>query len=192
MLAVDTKTTANALSSPLMIYSGVYIDASAGAAATSTLALAADRLILQPFVPKSDMSIDQIGASVTVLGSGVVAKIGIYDSDSNGRPVNLLTSGPSDLNLGSTGFKSHSISQAFKKGRMYWLALHSSGIATVRAIALGSAWSLGLGGSNNSAYRTVIQRDAVTYAGGMPSTWTFNDAEVLAGVLPPSIRMRLA
>ena len=173
------------------VVSGVHIDAATGSPAAGTLALVDQRVVLNPFVPRDSFSIDRIGVSVTTAVASSVAKIAIYSSDVNGLPSVRLWVGDSDLNTAGTGFKFHDVSFAFGVGRQYWLAIHASGGPTIRSIPLTGAVNLGVNGPTTNTYRTVIQRDGVSYAAGMPESWSFSEPEMQANVTPPSIRMRI-
>ena len=91
----------------------------------------ANRMLIAPWSFPWDLTIDQIGLSVTVGVSSSNVKISIFDSDSLGRPsTHLQTS--SDISTSSpqtilTGF--NFTFQAFK---MYWLSVWASSTQTIR------------------------------------------------------------
>ena len=170
---------------------GQYYDNSFQGTAGVTLAGAANRIELAPYYTSTRLRIDQIGVAVSTQGAGVLGRVVIYGSDSDGWPNALLYEGDSDLDFGSTGYKSHTLDFTFDSGRQYWLGIRCSGIATIRAVNVSSAVNLGLSNSIASNYATLLRR-TVTFANPAPDPWVFTNSDRISNVGPPSIRFRAA
>lgn len=76
----------------------------AGGAATGTLAGAANRMNLFPFIPRDDITLDRLAVNVTTLIAGALGKIVVYSSDATGRPGPLLLE-TADLDFSTAGVK---------------------------------------------------------------------------------------
>lgn len=170
---------------------GQYYDNAFQANASATLVGAANRLDLAPFYTSQPLKIDQIGISVGVAATSALAKIVIYNSDSNGWPDQLVYQGDSDLDCSTTGYKFHTLDFKFDSGRQYWIGVIFNSNLSIRAINLGSAVNLGINGSTGENYFTVLRR-TITYGDNLPSSWNFVTGDRAANVNPPSIRMRAA
>lgn len=88
----------------------------------TTLTFTKDLMYLIPFYVPSTTTFTRIAVSLTgTAGStGSVIRLGIYDSDSNNFPNNLVVDGGTVATT-TTGSKSVTISQSLSKG-LYWLA----------------------------------------------------------------------
>lgn len=168
---------------------GAYYDNSFHAGALTTLAGAANRVEMAPFVSAVPLIIDQLGIAVSAAAASSQLKCFIYSSDENGWPDELLYEGDTNLDGSTTGYKWHSLQFRFEAGKRYWVGVRCSSTASYRAIPLASALSLGLSGSNATSYFTVIRR-TLTYGTALPASWGFTSSDLVAGITPPSIRMR--
>ena len=166
-----------------------YYDNSPHGGAPTTLAGAANRVEMAPFFVAERMRIDQLGVAISAAVASSTLKCFIYSSTASGWPDALLYEGSGNLDGSTTGYKSHSLDFTFEKGVKYWVGVKMNSTATYRAIPLTSAYNLGLSGSNATSYFTVIRR-TLTYSSALPSTWSFTSSDLVAGVTPPSIRMR--
>jgi hypothetical protein len=171
------------------IISGQYYDNSFHGAATSTLAGVANRLDLAPFFAPTTFSIDRLGVAVSTAVAGALAKVVIYNSDTNGWPGTLLFE-TADLDCSTAALREDIVSFTFQAGVKYWLGVVHNSTATLRTIPVSSAVNLGLTSGNGTAYATILRR-TVTYA-NLPSPWNFTNSDRVAGVTPPSIRFRVA
>ena len=162
----------------------------ATAAASGTLIGAANRVDMAPFTPQTDLVIDQIGVACSTGVASATVKVFIYTSDARGYPNQLLfESAP--LDCATTGYKPATFSYQFDAGVRYWVGVRHSSTATLRTIAVGSTEALGLAGSNEANYFTVIRR-TITYATALPANWGFLAGDLVANIAPYSIRMRAA
>ncbi len=170
--------------------SGAHIDQSTTANAPTTLAAVENRVYLSPFFVTDAIEIDRIGVSLSATDPAARIRLGIYSSDSRGRPDSLAFSS-ADMNASATGYLFESLTFTFKASSIFWLAFHSVFTPTPRSIPVNGQRSLGLGtGVNGTAYMTCIHR-TVTYASGLPSAWGHLNSELVSAVMP-SIRMRVA
>jgi len=173
------------------IIAGQYYDNAFQALSSTVLAGVAGRVEMAPFYTSQPLTIDQIGVSVSTAVTGALARCFIYGSDAAGWPGALAWEAGDDLNCATTGFKGHSLAFSFDSGRQYWLGVHHSSTAAIRAINLGSAVNLGINGSGGTTYFSVLRR-TIAFSTPMPEAWGFVAADRAAGIPPPSIRMRAA
>ena len=170
---------------------GQYYDNAFQGTASTTIVGAANRLDMAPFYTSQPLRIDQIGVAVSTASAGQTMKCFIYGSSSLGWPEELLYEADTDLDVGTTGFKFHTLDFTFDSGRQYWLGVRYSGAGTIRAINTSSAVNLGVNGSGGSNYFTVLRR-TLAYATALPNPWVFATSDRAANIGPPSIRMRAA
>lgn len=170
---------------------GQYYDNAFQGTASATLAGAANRVEMAPFYTSQPLRINQIGVAVSTATASALMKCFIYGSDANGWPDDLLYEGDTNLDVGTTGYKSHTLDFTFDSGRQYWLGRRCSSTGTIRAINTSSAVNLGVNGAAGSNYFTVLRR-TITYATALPANWNFVTGDRVANVGPPSIRMRAA
>ena len=109
---------------------GYYKAAWGQANTTKTFVMAADRLYAVPFVAARAMTVDRITMAVTVGAAGKKARLGIYNSGADGKPLSLLLDA-GELAVDGSGVKAITINQSLTKG-LYWLACVSDGTPTVR------------------------------------------------------------
>jgi len=171
------------------VINNFYDNAFAGTTAT-TAAMAANRAELAPFYTNARLTIDQIGIAVSTAVAASLAKIVIYSTSSGGWPDVLLFEG-TDLDCATTGYKFTDPAFTFESGVQYWIGVRSSSTQTIRTINTSSARNLGISGSNNTTYYTVLRR-TITYADAAPDPWVFASGELTAGATPPSIRFRVS
>lgn len=158
-------------------------------AGVGTLAGAANRCDLAPFYISGGLAIDQLGVSVSTAVAGSQMKVVIYGSDANGWPSAKLYE-TAALSGAATGYVSESLSFTFASGTQYWLGVRHSSTATLRTIAINSAWNLGLGSSGNTGTQCTVIRRTITFANAAPDPWGFVNTELTSNVTPPSIRFR--
>lgn len=170
---------------------GEYYDNAFHGAASGTLAGAANRADLAPFFVSQRMRIDQIGVAVSTAVAGALARCFIYDVTAAGWPGAKLWEGTGNLDCGTVGYKFHTLDFTFDAGRQYWLGVIQSSTATLRSIPVSSAISLGLAGSNGTAYHTILRR-TLTFASALPTSWNFVTADRVSNTTPLSVRFRVA
>ena len=161
----------------------------AGGGATGTLAGAAGRIDLFPFLPRADLAIDRLMLNCTTAVAAALARVLVYASDANGRPDGLiLESG--DLDLATTGAKTATVALTLRQGRCYWLGTRHSSTATTSAWALTATPDLNGGTAPATTARKVLRR-TVAWGSAAPATWGFTAAEINA-TAAPAIWLRMA
>lgn len=169
--------------------SGQYVDQALTALANTTLAGAANRIELYPYIPQVSHSIDRISCYVTTGVASAQVKLVIYASDSNGYPGTLLYESSAIAAATSSAIAEATMSQAFVAGTVYWLGVRHSSTSTLRAIALGAAPAFGTT-STGTAYYTVLRR-TLAFATAATSPWAFVNSDRVAGIAPTAIKMRV-
>ncbi|WP_201743960.1 DUF2793 domain-containing protein [Paragemmobacter ruber] len=160
-----------------------------GGGATTTLAGAAGRIDLFPFLPRADLGIDRLVLNATTAVAGALARVLVYASDANGRPDGLILE-TGDLDLGTTGTKSATVGLTLRQGRCYWLGTRHSSTATTSAWALTATPDLNGGTAPATTARKVLRR-TVAWANPAPATWGYAAAEISA-TTAPAIWLRMA
>jgi len=153
--------------------------------ALTTLALTASRQYFIPFVVPRDVNLTELRISVTTAATGT-ASIGIYGNvvvSGDDAPGDLLAS-VTNLNTGSTGDKTGSLSYTLQAGVLYWASLISSAAATVRALAVASQQTA-LGRTANNT--TVISYLFVAGSGSTLPTTAPKALSVASGAVTPAI-----
>ncbi len=153
--------------------------------ALTTLALTASRQYFIPFVVPRDVNLTGLRISVTTAATGT-ASIGIYGNvvvSGDDAPGDLLAS-VTNLNTGSTGDKTGSLSYTLQAGVLYWASLISSAAATVRALAVASQQTA-LGRTANNT--TVISYLFVAGSGSTLPTTAPTALSVASGAVTPAI-----
>lgn len=98
---------------------------------TGTFIMTADKLYVMPFAPARAITVDRIAIAVTLAGAGgTKARLGIYNSDADGKPAALVLDA-GEVGVDGVGIKAITINQSLTKG-LYWLACVSDGTPTVR------------------------------------------------------------
>jgi len=97
------------------------------------MATVADRLYTIPLLIARKLTIDRIVAEITVLDAGNVARLGIYRSNDNLYPTELVIDG-GEVSVAAVAVVTVTVNQQLEKG-LYWMAVLSNGIATFRAIS---------------------------------------------------------
>ncbi len=148
--------------------------------ASTTLAGAANRLDIFPFVPSADLTFNALGINCTIAVAGALAKFVIYSVDANGRPdVPILETATVDLS--TTGNKVALASLTLFRGRTYWLGIRHSATATVSSWALQATPDINGGTTIVTTARKTLRR-TVTFANPTPSPWNYLAAEITAAV----------
>lgn len=171
---------------------GQYVDQALTALANTTLAGAANRIELYPYIPQVSHSIDRISCYVTTGVASAQVKLLIYDSDANGYPGALIFESGALAAATTNAIAEATISpsQAFVAGHVYWVGVRHSSTSTLRAVALGSCPAFGTT-STGTAYYTVCRR-TLAFATAAPSNWAFANGDRVAGIAPTAIKMRVS
>ncbi|AKU43263.1 hypothetical protein RCRHEA_19 [Rhodobacter phage RcRhea] len=162
--------------------SGQFIRTDSGVGTTTTtVAGAATRTEIYPWVARGDVVINGLGLNVTTAVAGALAKIVVYAVDANGRPAGRLTE-TGDLDLSTVGAKVATVSLTLHEGLTYFFGVRHSSTATI------SAWQP-YTTPNLPADSLVVQamgvyRRNIAWANAAPVTWGWNPAEAAAGNCP--------
>jgi hypothetical protein len=157
--------------------SGRFIRNSSGVDTTATTrAGAANVLEIAPFIPQTNVTIDELSIIVATAVASSLVKIVVYDSDANGRPTTLLFES-SDLDTSSTGTKSASLSAStLLAGKIYWFGVRHSSTATLRANQLYNSLNIDNGSAPSTNMIKVLRR-TVTFANAAPDPFVFDITE---------------
>ena len=170
----------------LPLPSGSYFDQAINAVAKSTIAAAANRIDLIPFVPGVAVTLQTIGIEVSTAVASAQARVGVY-ADVGGLPDALLAD--SDLlDCSATGVKLGSVALTLAAGVRYWLAVHSSSTQTYRGVPVAALLSLGVPAAGGTTSYT-LWRSTSTFASGLPSS---GPSGTLTSAIAPVVIMRPA
>lgn len=161
----------------------------AASAVTTTLAGAAGRIDLFPFLPRADVVIDRVTVNCTTAVAGALARVTLYASDAFGRPSTLITES-TDIDLALAGARTATIATALRQGRPIWVGLRTSSTATISAWSGSATPDINGGTTPQTTLRKILRR-TLAYAGPAPSTWGFTTGEISSSVAP-AVWLRLA
>ena len=147
-------------------------------AATGTLAGAANRMDLFPFIPRDDITIYRLSVNVTTLIAAALGKVAVYGSDTTGRPASLILE-TGDLDFSAVGLKEATVSLTLRRGVAYWIGIRHSSTATLSGWASTATPNLN-GGAPVTTARKVLRR-ALAYATPAPGAWGYLSSETNAG-----------
>jgi len=161
----------------------------AGGSTTGTLAGAANRCELFPWVPQRTITIDMAAINCTAAVASATGKIVVYASDpATGLPGALLIE-TGTLDYSTTGVKTVALAYTFQRGVQYWLGHRHSSTATISTWAPGAVPDIS-GGSPVTARRKTVRR-TMTFANPATTPWVWASGEITA-VDPPAIWLRRA
>jgi hypothetical protein len=143
------------------------------ALAVGTLAGAAGRVDIA-FAPARPyaMAFDQMVVEVTTLIAAALGRIVVYSCDADGWPDALLYES-ADLDFSTLGAKTGA-GFTFAANTPYWVGLHHSSTAAIRAIAVGALTPLDIGvGSGTNTQAGLLRRDSQTYGNGAPNPFGY-------------------
>lgn len=161
----------------------------ASSGSLGTLAGAAGRIDLFPFMPRADLVIDRVVLNCTTAVAGALARILIYNSDALGRPDELVLES-ADLDLGSTGAKLATVALTLRQGRGLWLGLRHASTATTSTWPASGTPDINGGTTLATTARKVLRR-TLAWATPAPANWGFTSAEINAASAP-AIWLRMA
>ncbi len=150
----------------------------AGGQATGTLAGAANRLEIFPFIARDEIVVTGVAVNCTTLVAASLCKVVIYDSDALGRP-NARLYESADMDTSTTGVKTAAATITLKAGRTYWIGIRHNSTATLSVWA-GAATADINGGSPVTTARKTLRR-TLTYATASTTPWGFVVSEINAG-----------
>jgi hypothetical protein len=148
----------------------------AGGGTLGTLAGAAGRIDLFPFMPRADVMLDRLTINCTTAVAGALARILIYGSDANGRPDALLLE-TADLDLSTIGVKAATVALSLRQGRTVWLGIRHSSTATLSTWPVAATPDVNGGTLPVTAARKVLRR-TIAWGSSAPSPWGFTSAEI--------------
>ena len=148
----------------------------------TTLAGAANRIDLAPWICPVDLGIDQVGVLCATAVAAAQGKIVCYASDADGRPDALLFE-TAVLDFATAGFKAVTQLQAFTRGTLYWLGLRHSSTATVNAHQPYCSPVLGYPATPTTAANKLLRR-TLAFATPAPANWGWTAAEETAANVP--------
>lgn len=144
---------------------GQSVSSSINAAALSgTLALTANRLYTNPFIPAQTITCSSLYINVSSLVVGALSRILIY-SDLNGLPDTKLYES-ADLDCSTIGVKTATTTFTFTAGVTYWLTIHTNSTPQLIAILSSQLIPVRLSGTSVSSY---FVRSSVATFGSAPS-----------------------
>ena len=168
---------------------GLYASNGILTTALSTQAQVANRTVIAPWVPSYNMTIDQVGISVSTLLAASNCKVVIYAADADGRPSTvLLESANLSAAAAATVFVTVT-ALALTAGTTYWVGVRSSGTQTLRCLNVGAMRVL----NYTNAATPVAQGSLIlteTFANAA-ATWTYATAQH-STALAPLVLMRVA
>jgi len=157
----------------------------------STMTPVLNELDVFPFPVGKATTFDQIAIAVTTLQAATVMRLGLYASDSSGRPGALLVDAGTVAG-DTTGAKTLAINQTLAPG-VYWVAFCAQVTAIagllVRAIAAGWTKYVGMDLADRSVSGCGYLQAGV--AGALPANFTFGPSNIFAGS-NPRISLRAA
>jgi hypothetical protein len=154
-------------------------------------AQAAGRAVLSPFLSSHDVTIDQVGVSVSTAVAGALFKVVIYAADADGRPTTVLAeSGTLDAASAVTRTIALGSSVTLTRGTLYWIGIRSSSTAALRCLNVGASPQLTASTAATPVGTITIIRTGEVFA-DPASAWTFANSQ-LSNALAPLVLMRVA
>jgi hypothetical protein len=157
----------------------------------TTAAGTANRIELAYLAPfPFAVTIDTLGIQVSTLVASALARVGIYSVTANGWPGSLLAQTPSTYDCGSTGAKTQAVSFTFAANTAYWVAIHHSSTATLRAVPVAALPPLPVTTSGQTSMNTALRR-SVAFASNLPATWNFVTTDLAANAAVTLVRAKV-
>ena len=169
---------------------GRYYDQSLFAVGLTTLAGAAGRIDLVPWVPWYDQTVDRLGVNVTTAVAGALGRVVIYGANANDEPDSLLLLPGADLSLAAVAFVEHAQTFIFRRNTLYYIGFIHSSTATISGIQGYCLPNFGFSGNTSTSPGSVI-RQTVTYPNA-PANFGFIASSHFSASSGPSIKMRAA
>jgi len=142
-----------------------------------------NELDLFPFIVGERQAFDQIACACTILQATSVYRLGIYNSDSGGKPSTLLVDAGT-VDCSTTGSKTLPITQTLNPG-LYWLAgcaQVAAGTMELRGYAAG--WTPYVALDDPSRVTSGSGYILAGITGALPGTFTFNANNLYSGSSP--------
>lgn len=134
---------------------------------------AADDVVIWPWIPSADVTLQSVGLTVYSAVASSNAKIVVLSALADTNKPGTLLHVSSNMSTGSTGAKSTSVSWSFTKGTIYWVGVRTSAaIQLVVTSTPASAYGMGCAAMPTAVgqYGAPYLYDSVAYATGL-TTW---------------------
>lgn len=157
----------------------------------TSVAQVANRVTIAPYVPGYDITVDQLGCSISVVVAAPASvKLVLYASDADGRPTTILRE-TADIDAAvTTGTKLTDITPiSLAAGTVYWLGLRSQSNPTIRTVNSAAAAALTWSTGSTPVMQTTLTKSE-PYA-TPAADWTYG-AGHHSNLAPPLILMRTA
>lgn len=149
---------------------------------TTTVVIGGNNIHLVPIILFSSETITTLSLEVTTAaGAGDNARLGLYDSNANGEPNNLLIDG-GEVDISTTGVKEVTINQSVNPG-IYFIACNLENSATLRACSIANKSGM-FGSANSSSANDSYFTKSSSY-GALPASIT--SPTYSANVNPPNL-----
>lgn len=160
------------------VLSGKYYTSSRGTNNSSTNArtMVADDLTLSHFIPAMDLPINQIAVVTGSTANGNVKHL-IYDSDANGWPSALLFESSSVASTSTNSSIASTVAQTFRKGKLYWLGVRTSGTPILQSFNAGGSWPFFVFSSTSPGTILCMIQRTLAFATAAPNPFTFVAAD---------------
>lgn len=144
--------------------------------ALATLAGAANRIDIYPFIPDRTFTSDLVFVNVTTLIAAALGKVVVYASDASGNPSTLLAE-TLTLDFGTAGNRSVALAMSWVAGTVYWIGLRHSSTATVSVFPVTSTPLINGGAALVTTARSILRR-TLTFATPASASWGFISSEI--------------
>lgn len=178
---------------PFAPLSGAFISSSMSAAGLSTQACITNQIMICPFVVAYNMTIDQIGVSVSTAVAASEQRMALYEADPvTGRPTNLLYVSPATSGAAAaTVFATVSPTVTLLKNKAYWIGVWSSSTQTLRipgstTVPLG--WTNAATPAPSRSLVATVAYNSTTSPGNWP---TYSNTQISTRT-PALVLMRIA
>jgi len=135
----------------------------------TTLASAANRVDITPFMPRVSFTIDQIGLSVSTAAAGSACGL-IFDTDINGRPTTILAQGD-NVDTGAVATVMGAVSFTFRAGKLYYVGGWTQAACTLRCGQTYTQVPLSWTNAATPARQAVLRRTQAW--GGAATNWVY-------------------
>tara|TARA_R110000868_G_scaffold107649_4_gene294462 strand:- start:4344 stop:5162 length:819 start_codon:yes stop_codon:yes gene_type:complete len=141
--------------------------------------MAANTIILNPFIPANTLTISSLKINVPNATAGALVRMLVY-SDSNGVPSSKLIES-TDLDASKSGDKTYNASFTFRAGTTYWLGVHTNIALSLIIIEPGNSIPI----SSNSFYGAFYTTNTSANYRSAPDT--LSSANLAQGYAPSII-----
>jgi len=172
---------------PPFYISGNYFDCGVGGNTRSTAAGLLDRVVVMPFVPGQNIAVDRAAIDVTTGVASAEARMVIYDGDGAGGVPSTRLYDSAEQDCSTTGIKEVTLAFTFQAGKLYWVGVHNSSTATLRAVNVAECRPIGVIGTSASTVYTAYRVQSV-FSTDSPSPF---GTPILINANPPQVKFRI-